>query len=1028
MVPNEDELMKQILAIHNPDGKEFDVQPLLDVVEDIIQHANGTWVSGKDDTVSQGDLICKLDNLPYDAIKKVSCEFSRKCSGAPNTIKVFQSLESYSWEAKAVITLAAFAVNYGSYCLIAQLYNKSNPFAKSVAFLQLSPKILKRNPLNLKFEELMKIVVIIFGLIKDIVKAKIQSESVYKDYLVKAVSLSILGIVACASQMMDTVGTQKEYKPADQMEARKFEMLLPFGFMPFRFKPTDQTEVQKLSDLLKNIGNTRSNLKEDLDKWTQKIEENFKKLKKLFEKTKTDNVEILNTLFSSKDNQAPLYNPSTNAEENLNNKLSGRYVMLYISSLEHTLEDEYSNLGDKYKNRSTLYEIVWIPIVDESASWNKEMEKKFKEIQKSMPWYSISDPSKLDKAVIKYIKAIWNFTGKSLLVVLDPHGDFVKADDVKTFWIWEKSVFVLESESTENKLEQVWKGTTIQLLQDTMDPFLTEWIDVKKYIFLFGGDDANWIQEFLDAVYKVAKATRIDYVTAYVGKNIMNWEAHEEILNEQVEFNEETLYAFGSKKSLSAFWDTLQGIWQKKMDTGESMVDETTMKDIETLLSFDMSGEGWAAVCRGRSPKLPKAHGKTIPDFLNSYADQWIGSSKQHLDVVDALMNSFSTFIATPIAVDSTVVSENFEKLKKLFGKTKTDNVEILSALVSSKDNQAPLYNPSTNAEEDLYNKLSGRYAMLYISSLEHTSEDEYSNLGDKYKNRSTLYEIVWIPIVDESTSWNEEMEKKFKEIQKSMPWYSISDPSKLDKAVIKYVKEIWNFTGKSLLVVLDPHGDFVKADDVKTFWIWEKSVFVSESDSTENKLEQVWKGTTIQLLQDTMDPFLTEWIDAKKYIFLFGGDDADWIQEFLDAVYKVAKATRMDYVTVYLGKNNMDWEAHEEIINERVEFNEETLYAFGLKKFLSAFWDTLQGLWQKKMDTGESMVDETTMKDIETLLSFDTSGEGWAAVCRGRSPKLPKAHGKTIPDFLNSYADRWKGSSKQRVDLVDALITKGYL
>ena len=34
----------------------------------------GTWVSEKDDTVSQGDLICKLDNLPYDAIKKVSCE------------------------------------------------------------------------------------------------------------------------------------------------------------------------------------------------------------------------------------------------------------------------------------------------------------------------------------------------------------------------------------------------------------------------------------------------------------------------------------------------------------------------------------------------------------------------------------------------------------------------------------------------------------------------------------------------------------------------------------------------------------------------------------------------------------------------------------------------------------------------------------------------------------------------------------------------------------------------------------------
>jgi len=39
MVPNEDELMKQILATHKPDGKEFALQPLLDVVEDTIRHA-----------------------------------------------------------------------------------------------------------------------------------------------------------------------------------------------------------------------------------------------------------------------------------------------------------------------------------------------------------------------------------------------------------------------------------------------------------------------------------------------------------------------------------------------------------------------------------------------------------------------------------------------------------------------------------------------------------------------------------------------------------------------------------------------------------------------------------------------------------------------------------------------------------------------------------------------------------------------------------------------------------------------------
>lgn len=166
--------------------------------------------------------------------------------------------------------------------------------------------------------------------------------------------------------------------------------------------------------------------------------------------------------------------------------------------------------------------------------------------------------------------------------------------------------------------------------------------------------------------------------------------------------------------------------------------------------------------------------------------------------------------------------------------------------------------------------KLSDKHVMLYISNLEDLSEDEYSHLCDKYKRKSTEYEIVWIPIVDESTSWNAEMKKKFKKIRDSMPWLSISDPSKLDKAIIKYIKKVWKFQEKSRLVVLDPKGKVKKSGDVDLFWIWENSAFKSESDSREEEDEEIWKLTTIQLLRDTLGSQVDVWVCLAMHVLSF--------------------------------------------------------------------------------------------------------------------------------------------------------------
>ena len=150
-------------------------------------------------------------------------QLSCKCSGAVNSrevaIGLLHLLGSYSWEAKAVITLAAFAANYGSYFLVSQLSGSNDPFIKSVAFLQLSPNPLPQTQLKLKPDSL-KVVKAIFHLTKYIAQVvTFQSQyttltsifTAHEDDLAKAVYLSIQSTVACASLLMNTDALTNEY-------------------------------------------------------------------------------------------------------------------------------------------------------------------------------------------------------------------------------------------------------------------------------------------------------------------------------------------------------------------------------------------------------------------------------------------------------------------------------------------------------------------------------------------------------------------------------------------------------------------------------------------------------------------------------------------------------------------------------------------------------------------------------------------------------------------------------------------------
>lgn len=74
---------------------------------------------------------------------------SCKCSGTnahETTVAILNQLSSYTWDTKAVISIASFAVMYGEFWLVA-LVLETNPLAKSVAYLKQVSDIIDQSSL-----------------------------------------------------------------------------------------------------------------------------------------------------------------------------------------------------------------------------------------------------------------------------------------------------------------------------------------------------------------------------------------------------------------------------------------------------------------------------------------------------------------------------------------------------------------------------------------------------------------------------------------------------------------------------------------------------------------------------------------------------------------------------------------------------------------------------------------------------------------------------------------------------------------
>ncbi|XP_048137022.1 protein SIEVE ELEMENT OCCLUSION B-like [Rhodamnia argentea] len=149
--------------------------------------------------------------------------------------------------------------------------------------------------------------------------------------------------------------------------------------------------------------------------------EAYRTLVRLFD---MDNMIILKHLIYAKDDIQPLVAGSTKSRASLE-VLRKKTVLLLISDLDIAIEN-IELLNHMYKESRPRpeyqFEIVWLLIVDvdpKSAAWDMTHQQKFEELQSIMLWYTVHHPSILVPAVIKYIREVWRFSKRFIIVALD---------------------------------------------------------------------------------------------------------------------------------------------------------------------------------------------------------------------------------------------------------------------------------------------------------------------------------------------------------------------------------------------------------------------------------------------------------------------------------------------------------------------------------------------------------------------------------------------------------------------------------
>ncbi|KAG8495882.1 hypothetical protein CXB51_007495 [Gossypium anomalum] len=596
-------MIEQIRSSHVPDGRVVDVKPILQVTGKVLLHTMKGG-SGHIDAFDDQTILSAVDGT-LDAVNKICSELSSNCSGEGDatTMAIFNMLSSYSWGAKVVLTLAAFAVKFGEFWLISQLCT-SNSLAKSMALLKRPAILEKSQTLKPYFDGLSKLINAMIDVTECIVElTELPSMYIPIDeqplsttiaHIYSAIFWIISNVVTCARKITGLVGMRHE-----------FTTLTLEAWDPSIFKFSSIHEYLQILLLT-----CREHMNEKM------LMEAFEDFKRTIETPQADNLKILQNIFGKEEN---LFNPDkTKVSINV---LRRKHVLLLISDLDIS-QEEIRVLEVVYKERVSSgrnYEIIWLPIVDKTA-WNDGCQK-ISSLQSIMSWYTVSHQFSIKPVVIKYIREVWGFVKKPIAVTLDPQGKVLCPNALNMMRMWGNSAFPFSSEKEASTWQD--KAWTFELLVGRLEPNLSSWVSQDKVVCFYGGVKMEWIESFTTATKRVAKALDIGIEMVYVGKQ----NARERAKKITGLIIEKQLSHAWQYDNVWCFWNLLENMLNSKVHQGKTNATDGIMQEVATMLGYDDSKNEWAVFFTG-SGEMVSANGEKVLSCIKSF-DQWGKLSKQ---------------------------------------------------------------------------------------------------------------------------------------------------------------------------------------------------------------------------------------------------------------------------------------------------------------------------------------------------------------------------------------------------------------
>ncbi|KAG4995534.1 hypothetical protein JHK86_032361 [Glycine max] len=587
-----DILIKKLLLTHDPDGRRLDSETMLLAVGNIMFHTStiiGAFnlysASFQKNDITEIETIGCSEPVGFIITKigKVLCRCSGEGDINSRIINLFDLIGKYSWDAKVVLVLAAFAVRYGEFWQLKQLY-RGNALAALISNIKQLPNNLK--PLKLQIKALSLLVKTMMDVAMCIIKFEylpLQHVEPGNDiFLVRDTKSRIY---------------EAAYWITRSCLACLINLLVPLRALTLVLVPVPKTvHFSPFTKLLGRETKTNSCRRYsdsaiiaawELSSLAYRLSGICCNLRRQLRGSELKNKTVL--LLISK---PQLLNPID-------------IYLLVQQTCDHPLNER---LRESYK-------IVWIPLPS-SDTWTEAEESSFNFMSDSLPWNAVRKPRLLSSAVVKYIREQWNYKDEPIMVALDSKGKVTNYNALDMINIWGAQAYPFSA----SKEEELWQdqNLTMQLLLDGINPLLAYWVEQGKNICLYGSENLVWIQQFNDKITEIKRAG-LQLETIYVG-------------NSQSGENVKQIMARGGEKSLSDplsftnvqhFWVRLETMRRSKLRLGKTPSSDHVLAELSTLLDMDDREEGWAVIgCGGSSSTdILRLQGMQVMEFLRKCSE-----------------------------------------------------------------------------------------------------------------------------------------------------------------------------------------------------------------------------------------------------------------------------------------------------------------------------------------------------------------------------------------------------------------------